>query len=150
MNPGEVAARTLLPSFLYAPGELDFPPGSLALPWDESRASSTGELARRRGAENPARLVASAKSWLSHGGANRTSPILPWGAPDEVPHISPVDASAEYLKHLAAAFDSEVAEWRRRSRAGAPGRAADRAGVVRRRGARADAASGAAAPGSST
>ena len=31
-----------------------------------------GELARKRGAENPARLVASAKSWLSYGAANRT------------------------------------------------------------------------------
>ena len=41
----------------------------------------SGELARKRGAENPARLVASAKSWLSHAGANRTAPILPWGAP---------------------------------------------------------------------
>ena len=109
VNPGEVAARTLLPSFLYAPGDVDFPAGSLLLPWDETPRFVTGELARRRGAENPLRLVASAKSWLSHEGANRTAPILPWGAPDEVPHISPVDASAEYLKHLAAVFDREVA-----------------------------------------
>ena len=110
VNAGEVAARTLLPSFLYAPGELDFPAGSLALPWDEQPRFVTGELARRRGAENPVRLIASAKSWLSHGAANRTAPILPWGAPDEVPHISPVDASAEYLKHLAAVFDRDVAQ----------------------------------------
>jgi hypothetical protein len=110
VNPGEVAARTLLPSFLYAPGELDFPAGSLAVPWDDDPRFVTGELARRRGAENPVRLVASAKSWLSHGGANRTAPILPWGAPEEVPHISPVDASAEYLKHLAAVFNRDVAQ----------------------------------------
>ena len=32
VNPGEVAGRTLLPSFLYAPGEVDFPAGSLLLP----------------------------------------------------------------------------------------------------------------------
>jgi hypothetical protein len=110
VNPGEVAARTLLPSFLYAPGPLDFPAGSTALPWDPAPRFVAGELARRRGAENPLRLIASAKSWLSYGGANRTAPILPWGAPDEVAHISPVDASAEYLKQLAAAFDSEVAK----------------------------------------
>ena len=109
VGPGEVAARTLLPSFLYLPGEVDFPAGSTALPWDRAPRHVTGELARRRGAENPIRLVASAKSWLSYGGAGRTSPILPWGAPDEVPHISPVDASSEYLRHLAAAFDSAVA-----------------------------------------
>ena len=109
VNPGEVAPRTLLPSFLYAPGELDFPVGTVSLPWDEKPPFVAGELARRRGAENPVRLIASAKSWLSHGAANRTSPILPWGAPEEIPHISPVDASAEYLKHLAAVFDREVA-----------------------------------------
>ena len=87
-----------------------FSAGSTALPWDPAPAFVAGELARRRGAENPMRLVASAKSWLSHGGANRTAPILPWGAPEEVPQISPVEASAEYLRHLAAAFDHEVAK----------------------------------------
>ena len=109
VNPGEVAPRTLLPSFLYAPGAMDFPAGSLALPWNAEPRFVSGELARRRGAENPVRLIASAKSWLSHGGTNRTAAILPWGAPGDVPHVSPVDASAEYLRHLAAAFDSAVA-----------------------------------------
>jgi hypothetical protein len=108
VNPNEAAPRTLLPSFLYVPGELDFPPGSTALPWNASPDFVVGELARKRGAENPARLVASAKSWLSYGAANRTEPILPWGAPPEVVHLSPVEASAQYLRHLAAAFDREV------------------------------------------
>jgi hypothetical protein len=115
VNVGEAGRLSLLPSFLYVPGELDFPLGSTALPWDAAPAHLVGELARRRGAENPARLVASAKSWLSYGGANRTAPILPWGAPDEVTHLSPVDASAAFLRHLASAFDHEVArgapEW---------------------------------------
>jgi hypothetical protein len=110
VNPGEVASRTLLPSFLYSPGPMDFPAGSTALPWDPAPAFVAGELARRRGAESPMRLVASAKSWLSYGGANRTAPILPWGAAEEVARISPVDASAEYLRHLAAAFNNEVAK----------------------------------------
>ena len=121
VNPGEVASRTLLPSFLYSPGPMDFPAGSTALPWDRTDVGPgssdpgrptqfvAGELARRRGAESPMRLVASAKSWLSYGGANRTAPILPWGAPEDVARISPVDASAEYLRHLAAAFDTEIA-----------------------------------------
>jgi hypothetical protein len=108
-SPGEVASRTLLPSFLYLPGNLDFPAGSTALPWNPEPSHVIGELARQRGADNPMRLVASAKSWLSYGGASRTAAILPWGAPDDVPHISPVDASAEYLRHLVAAFDREVA-----------------------------------------
>jgi molecular chaperone DnaK (HSP70) len=110
VNPGEVAERTLLPSFMFLPGSMDFPAGSLTLPWDPDPPHVVGELARKRGAENPSRLVASAKSWLSYAGANRTSPILPWGSPDEVPHISPVDASAAYLRHLAAAFDRTVAQ----------------------------------------
>jgi hypothetical protein len=108
VNPGEVAERPLLPSFLYLPGDLDFPAGSTALPWDPQPTAIVGELARKRGAENPVRLVASAKSWLSFAGAQRTAPILPWGAPAEVPHISPVEASAAYLRHLAAAFDASV------------------------------------------
>jgi hypothetical protein len=72
-----------------------------------------GDVARRRGAENPSRLVASAKSWLSHGGANRTGAILPWGAPADVPHVTPVDVSAAYLRHLASAFDQDVAAGKR-------------------------------------
>ena len=107
--PGEVAPRPLLPSFLYVPGPHDFPAGSLALPWAPDPEYVVGELARRRGAENPGRLISSAKSWLSYGGAQRTGPILPWGAPDGVERISPVEASAEYLRHLAAAFDSFAA-----------------------------------------
>jgi Hsp70 protein len=110
VNVGEPGRLTLLPSFLFVPGELDFPKGSTALPWDSSPPYVVGELARVRGAENPARLVASAKSWLSYGGANRTAPILPFGSPPEVTHMSAVDASAAYLRHLAAAFDHDVAQ----------------------------------------
>jgi hypothetical protein len=39
-------------------------------------------------------------------GADRSGPILPWGAPDDVPRLSPVDASAAYLAHLRAAWDA--------------------------------------------
>jgi hypothetical protein len=109
VEAGETQRRPLLPSFLYVPGDVDFPKGSTALPWDARPRFVVGELARRRGAENPVRLVASAKSWLSFGGTNRTAPILPWGAPAEVPHVSPVEASAAYLRHIAAAFDHDVA-----------------------------------------
>jgi hypothetical protein len=111
VDPGEVADRSLLPSFLYVAGEFDFPAGSLGLPWrDEGGAQwVVGELARKRGSESPARLVASAKSWLSYAGASRTSPILPWGAPPEVEKLSPVTASARYLRHLRHVWDERVA-----------------------------------------
>jgi Hsp70 protein len=105
INPNEVAERTLLPSFLYIPGELDFPKGSTSLPWEAEPKFVVGELARKRGAESPNRLVASAKSWLSYAGVNRTSPILPWQAPAEVPKLSPVEASSQFLEHLSKAWE---------------------------------------------
>src|SRR5262249_10366316 len=109
--PSEVAPLTLLPSFLYVVGEFDFPAGSLALPWsgDDPPPQLVGDLARKRGAESPKRLVSSAKSWLSNASANRNAPILPWEAPEEVPKLSPVAASAEYLLHLRRAWDARVA-----------------------------------------
>jgi hypothetical protein len=106
VNPNEVAERTLLPSFLYIPGEFDFPKGSLALPWEPDPKLVIGELARKRGAESPNRLVASAKSWLSYAGVDRTAPILPWQAPAEVPKISPVEASSQFLRYLRTVWDS--------------------------------------------
>ena len=111
VNTGEVSEGSLLPSFLYVAGEFDFPADSLSLPWPDDAAVRwvVGELARKRGSENPSRLVASAKSWLSYAGASRTSPILPWGAPEEVLKLSPVAASARYLQHLRQAWDARFA-----------------------------------------
>jgi len=106
VNPGEVAERTLLPSFLYIPGEFDFAKGSTALPWDPEPKVVLGELARKRGAESPNRLVASAKSWLSYAGVDRTAPILPWQAPEEVLKLSPVEVSSQFLQHLRTVWDS--------------------------------------------
>ncbi len=109
VNPNEVAERTLLPSFLYIPGEFDFTKGSLALPWEAEPQFVIGELARKRGAESPNRLVASAKSWLSYAGVDRTAPILPWQAPEEVPKLSPVEASSQFLQYLRTVWDSREA-----------------------------------------
>ncbi len=110
VNANEVAAEPLLPSFLFIPGERDFPPGSTALPWDEKPRYVTGKLAQRRGAEVSSRLVSSAKSWLSYSSVDRTAAMLPWKAAEGVARISPVDAAAEYLKHLKAAWDAEHPE----------------------------------------
>ena len=63
---------------------------------------------RKRGVENAGRLVSSAKSWLSHSGVDRTSPLLPFRAPEGVPKISPVEASRRYLEHLREAWDSKM------------------------------------------
>jgi len=105
----DVSARPLLPSFLYLPAPKEFPAGSLDLPWKPSAERVVGVFARDHGAKSPGRLVSSAKSWLSHPGVDRRAAILPWGAPDEVPQVSPVDASAAYLEHLRDAWNAEMA-----------------------------------------
>jgi molecular chaperone DnaK (HSP70) len=105
-GPGSVEARSLLPSFLYLPAAGEFAANALHLPWADSLDFVIGQFAQRRGAEVPARLIASAKSWLSHAGVDRTAPILPWGSPDDVQKMSPVDASTHYLAHIRGAWNA--------------------------------------------
>jgi hypothetical protein len=106
---GEVAPRELLPSFLYLPGPHDLPAGSTALPWDPAMPYAVGEFARNHGARVPGRLVTSAKSWLCHAGVDRSAPLLPWSAPPDVQRVSPVEASARYLRHLVDSWNSVMA-----------------------------------------
>jgi molecular chaperone DnaK (HSP70) len=96
-----------LPSFLYFGHQAE---GPLALPWDAERRFAVGELARQRGAEAPGRVIASAKSWLSHAGVDRRAALLPPGAPEDVEKISPVEASFRYLDHVAEAFRAALPE----------------------------------------
>jgi molecular chaperone DnaK (HSP70) len=110
-SPGTLEDRTLLPSFLYLPQAREFPEGTLAVPWDPGSRVIIGEFARAHGVKVPTRLVASAKSWLSYSGVDRSSTILPWGAPPDVEKVSPVGASAEYLKHIAGALQQAGADY---------------------------------------
>jgi len=103
--PGVVEERSALPSFLYVASDDELSADQRKLPWKSDSTWITGELARRRGAEVPARLVASAKSWLSYAGADRAAAILPWGSPDDVAKLSPLAAAAAYLTHIRAAWD---------------------------------------------
>jgi hypothetical protein len=100
----QVEAREVLPSFLYLAGAEE--QGALDLPWSAGRDFAVGTFARDRGAEVPVRLVASAKSWLCHAGVDRTAAILPWGAGAAARRISPLDATAAYLRHLREAWDA--------------------------------------------
>ncbi|KRC03724.1 Hsp70 family protein [Duganella sp. Root198D2] len=110
--PGEIGGAVLLPSSRYHPGAGEFADGELQLPWPEPAVADAppgaviGRLARKLGGQVPGRLVASAKSWLSHAGVDRMAPILPWGAAQDVARVSPVAASASYLAHLRAAWDA--------------------------------------------
>ncbi|MEJ5125043.1 Hsp70 family protein [Comamonas sp. MYb21] len=108
-SAGEIQAQTLLPSVRYqaAAGELG---DAWQQPWPPQGASDAapavvGRWARDLGTAVPSRLVASAKSWLSHPGVDRSAAILPWGAGDEVAKISPLAASASYLAHVKAAWE---------------------------------------------
>jgi hypothetical protein len=106
VNPGDVREEPLLPSFLYVPGPADFPDGTLELPWGEP-AFIAGTLAQKRGSEAPARLISSAKSWLSWAGVARNSAFLPLNAAEGTEKLSPVSVSREYLNHLRQAWNHE-------------------------------------------
>jgi hypothetical protein len=105
--PATVESRLQLPSFLYLGSEHEADTGNYDLPWQEGGQDAIGELARQQAAEMPMRTVAAAKSWLCHSRVDRHQPMLPWGAPSEVPRVSPVDVSRRYLAHLAAAWHYE-------------------------------------------
>lgn len=80
--------RPTLPSFLF----LADPPYA-------------GVYAREQGALVPTKSVHSAKSWLSNAEVDRTAKILPWEANEGAREMSPVEASAHYLRHLAQAWE---------------------------------------------
>src|SRR5262245_4099769 len=103
--PAETAPRTMLPSFLYLPGAHELPPGATRLPWNEAPDRIVGEFARVQGARVPGHLIASAKSWLCHAGVDREADILPWGSPPGARKLSPVEASADYLRHIRDAWN---------------------------------------------
>ena len=110
VGPGEVAAQPLLPSLRFHAAAGELATDDLLLPWpDANRCAAEpvviGRWARQLGGQVPGRLVASAKSWLSHATVDRTAPILPWGGADDVAKISPLDASASYLAHVRAAWN---------------------------------------------
>jgi molecular chaperone DnaK (HSP70) len=101
----ESAGRTItaptLPSFLYRPLAQENIEGEWV----------PGQLARRKAAETPGRVIHSAKSWLGHHSVDRSEAFLPWGS-DEIPFSekrSPLAASAALLGHLRAAWDAQFA-----------------------------------------
>ena len=103
---GQVEARDTLPSFHYQPPTEEASKGLLKLPWSEGNpATAVGFYARDFGGQVSGRLIASAKSWLCHSGVNRTAPILPWHAADDVERQSPVEASGRYLAHIREAWN---------------------------------------------
>ena len=103
---GVVNRLPVLPSFLYIPGEFDISREAIVELWEGADSNFAGAFARDHGAQVPARLVSSAKSWLCHAKVDRQARILPWGADKEVPKLSPVMATAAYLKHIRLAWNN--------------------------------------------
>ena len=101
VSAGEVEALPRLPSVLYIPTD------------DEKKLDPLGEgtyvlgaYAKTRGAEVPGRVITSAKSWLSYPRIDRMAAVLPWGRTDEeLPRLSPVDASARLLERVRTSWD---------------------------------------------
>ncbi|TSA04981.1 MAG: Hsp70 family protein [Methylococcus sp.] len=104
-GPGTVESRHQLPSFQYQAHQEEIDEAEVVLPWNSKPLVIIGEWARMLGSKTPIRLVGSAKSWLSHQAVNRRSAILPCQAPEDVPRISPLDASTAYLRHLHDAWN---------------------------------------------
>ncbi|QPK63121.1 hsp70 family protein [Methylomonas sp. LL1] len=100
---GAVAARPLLPSVRYHPagGELSDDAGFLTT----EDGAILGEAARVLGAKTQGRLVTSAKSWLSHPSVDHGAAILPWGSDESVFKVSPLEASASYLRHVRTVWE---------------------------------------------
>lgn len=111
-GPGDLQEKPLLPSAIYLAADFEISAEQAELPWNAGQASRqlTGEIARRMGAKSANRLIDSAKSWLCHGGVNRSAKILPWHAPEDQPRRSPVEAQAAILAHLHQAWDTVMAK----------------------------------------
>jgi molecular chaperone DnaK (HSP70) len=106
--PFQVESRETLPSFHYHGTAAEISDGALRLAWSqESPRHTVGVFARDEGVSKPGRLIASAKSWLSHAGVDRTADLLPWHGDADVERLSPVEASSRYLQHIHLAWDHE-------------------------------------------
>ena len=114
-SPTSTVKSQTLPSFNYlstsAERQSGFPAKGSELPALPG-AWVPGIYARNRMADTPSRVIHSAKSWLCHGGIDRTAAILPWQS-EEVPpkdRLSPVQASSAYLVYLKEAWNRAHAD----------------------------------------
>ncbi len=110
-GPGQTERLETLPSFCWFGTEQEISSGLLRLPWQTQNATEAiGVYAREQGRLSAGRLIESAKSWLCHSGVDRRAALLPWHGSADVPRISPVSASARYLRHLRDAWNAEHPE----------------------------------------
>ncbi|PJD96109.1 MAG: molecular chaperone DnaK [Parachlamydia sp.] len=103
--PGFVEAQPVLPSFCYLTLPHEWVAGALDLPWKKQESVVVGKFAQTQGEKSPNRSIQSAKSWLCHSAANRRDRILPFEASEGIEKLSPVHATANYLKHIKEAWN---------------------------------------------
>jgi molecular chaperone DnaK (HSP70) len=108
--PYSVEAFSTLPSSCYLSTKQEWVKESVTLPWQKESDYLIGTFAQKQGEKIPTRLVQSAKSWLCHSAANRREKILPVEAAEESMRISPLEASARYLRHIREAWDAGMAK----------------------------------------
>ena len=107
VGPAQVESLETLPSFHYHAAAGETESGVLRLPWSRRHADyAVGVFARDEGTKTPGRIIASAKSWLSHSGVDRTAELLPWQGATDVERLSPVEVSARYLRHMRDAWNA--------------------------------------------
>ncbi|MFW7380683.1 MAG: Hsp70 family protein [Oligoflexus sp.] len=106
-----LVAKYTLPSFLYLLTKGEIKRQEKRLPFDhqdEEVLAIVGREARERLSSQADRVIHSAKSWLCHGGINRSSKILPWQSEEILgdQRWSPVEVEAAFLRHLRLAWDA--------------------------------------------
>ncbi|NLF25795.1 MAG: Hsp70 family protein [Deltaproteobacteria bacterium] len=111
--PGKIKEGFTLPSFCYFGTEAESRAGDLNMHLEEAEAPAdlaVGAIALNQCALVPDRVVQSAKSWLCHAELDRQAAVLPWGSDQVEPSrkISPIEASACYLKHLKRVWDATL------------------------------------------
>ncbi len=106
---GEVDSRKLLPSVRYHPAKGELSTADIAYS-PSGETAVIGEAARQLSAKTQGRFVSSAKSWLSHPSIDHTAAILPWGSAEDVEKVSPLNASASYLKHVRQVWNHQHAD----------------------------------------
>ncbi|MEJ7591839.1 MAG: Hsp70 family protein [Planctomycetaceae bacterium] len=109
---GQVERLETLPSFYYEALPAERLSGATRLPWHkDTPAGTVGVYARDHGRTLPGRMIESAKSWLCHNGVDRKAALLPWHGATDVDRLSPVEATARYLRHMKDAWDASYPEY---------------------------------------
>lgn len=104
LSENETGYELKLPSFLFYPTRAQ----KEHLPLFDFEVDEwiIGEAAEVMGRRIQGRQVSSAKSWLCHHRVGGESGLLPWGGADDVPKISPLEATTRILTFLKKCWDA--------------------------------------------